>query len=99
MSRNKLASEQAAAKAIRTRWVVSRMRAPILRTLMRAPALVTHSVVSNLRARVLAFACGYQDANEPDRLCAATRRSSWPAAGCSGIGDRPGPAQPRRHRR
>jgi hypothetical protein len=34
----------------------------------RAPALVTHSVASILRARVLAIACGYEDANDLDRL-------------------------------
>ena len=32
-----------------------------------APALVTHSVASILRARVLAIACGYEDANDLDR--------------------------------
>ena len=31
-------------------------------------ALVTHSVASILRARVLAIACGYEDANDLDRL-------------------------------
>jgi len=34
----------------------------------RDPALVTHSVASILRARVLAIACGYEDANDLDRL-------------------------------
>ena len=34
----------------------------------RDPALVTHSVTSILRARVLAIACGYEDANDLDRL-------------------------------
>ena len=34
----------------------------------RDPALVTHSVASILRARVLAIACGYEDANDLDHL-------------------------------
>jgi hypothetical protein len=34
----------------------------------RDPALVTHSVASIIRARVLAIACGYEDANDLDRL-------------------------------
>ena len=34
----------------------------------RDPSLVTHSVASILRARVLAIACGYEDANDLDRL-------------------------------
>jgi hypothetical protein len=34
----------------------------------RDPALVTHSLASILRARVLAIACGYEDANDLDRL-------------------------------
>lgn len=34
----------------------------------RDPALVTHSVASILRARVLAIACGYEDANDLSRL-------------------------------
>jgi hypothetical protein len=34
----------------------------------RDPALVTHSVASILRARVLAIACGYEDGNDLDRL-------------------------------
>jgi len=34
----------------------------------RAPTMVTHSVASILRARVLAIACGYEDANDLDRL-------------------------------
>jgi hypothetical protein len=34
----------------------------------RDPTLVTHSVASILRARVLAIACGYEDANDLDRL-------------------------------
>ncbi len=34
----------------------------------RDPALITHSVASILRARVLAIACGYEDANDLDRL-------------------------------
>jgi Transposase DDE domain group 1 len=34
----------------------------------RDPALVTHSVASIVRARVLAIACGYEDANDLDRL-------------------------------
>ena len=40
--------------------------APSLRR--RDPALVTHSLASILRARVLAIACGYEDANDLDRL-------------------------------
>jgi hypothetical protein len=32
----------------------------------RDPALITHSVASILRARVLAIACGYEDANDLD---------------------------------
>lgn len=34
----------------------------------RDAALITHSVASILRARVLAIACGYEDANDLDRL-------------------------------
>ena len=34
----------------------------------RDPALVIHSLASILRARVLAIACGYEDANDLDRL-------------------------------
>ena len=34
----------------------------------RDPALVTHSLASILRARVLAIACGYEDAKDLDRL-------------------------------
>jgi hypothetical protein len=34
----------------------------------RDPALVTHSLASILRARVLAIACGYEDGNDLDRL-------------------------------
>ena len=34
----------------------------------RDPALVTHSLASILRARVMAIACGYEDANDLDRL-------------------------------
>jgi hypothetical protein len=34
----------------------------------RDPALVTHSVASILRARVMAIACGYEDGNDLDRL-------------------------------
>ena len=34
----------------------------------RDQALVIHSVASILRARVLAIACGYEDANDLDRL-------------------------------
>lgn len=34
----------------------------------RDPTLVTHSLASILRARVLAIACGYEDANDLDRL-------------------------------
>ena len=34
----------------------------------RNPLLVTHSVVDILRARMLAIACGYQDADDLDHL-------------------------------
>src|SRR6266851_8394714 len=34
----------------------------------RDPTLITHSVASILRARILAIACGYEDANDLDRL-------------------------------
>jgi hypothetical protein len=34
----------------------------------RAPTMITHSVASILRARVLAIACGYEDANDLTRL-------------------------------
>ena len=34
----------------------------------RDPALITHSLASILRARVLAISCGYEDANDLDRL-------------------------------
>jgi hypothetical protein len=34
----------------------------------RSPSMITHSVASILRARVLAIACGYEDANDLSRL-------------------------------
>ncbi len=34
----------------------------------RDPALVTHTMADILRARVIAIACGYPDANDPDHL-------------------------------
>ena len=34
----------------------------------RNPALVTHSVADILRARILAIACGYEDADDLDHL-------------------------------
>ena len=34
----------------------------------RNPALITHSVADILRARMLAIACGYEDADDLDRL-------------------------------
>lgn len=34
----------------------------------RSPTMITHSVASILRARVLAIACGYEDANDLSRL-------------------------------
>ena len=34
----------------------------------RSPTMITHSVASILRARVLAIACGYEDGNDLDRL-------------------------------
>jgi hypothetical protein len=42
---------------------------------------VTHRLEDILRARILAIACGYADADDLDR-CAAIRHSSWPAGGC-----------------
>ena len=47
----------------------------------RDPALVTHSLASILGARVLAIACGYEDANDLDRL-RGDAAFSGPAGGC-----------------
>jgi len=64
----------------------------------RDPALVTHSVASILRARVLAIACGYEDANDLDRLrgdpafkLARGRLRSVLAADGLALGERAGP--------
>ena len=47
----------------------------------RNPLLVTHSVADILRARMLAIACGYEDADDLDHL-RTDPGSSWPADGC-----------------
>ena len=47
----------------------------------RDPALITHTMADILRARVIAIACGYPDANDLDRL-RHDRPSSWPVGGC-----------------
>ena len=47
----------------------------------RNPALVTHSVDDILRARMLAIACGYEDADD-FVICAPIQPSSWPATAC-----------------
>jgi fido (protein-threonine AMPylation protein) len=47
----------------------------------RNPLLVTHSVADILRARMLAIACGYEDADDLDHL-RTTLASNWPADGC-----------------
>ena len=44
----------------------------------RNPLFVTHSVADILRARMLAIACGYEDANDLDHL----RTASSPADAC-----------------
>ena len=46
----------------------------------RDPALVTHSVADILRARMLAIACGYEDADDLDHL-RTIPASNWPADG------------------
>ena len=47
----------------------------------RDPALITHSVASIVRARVLAIARGYETLTTWT-ACAAIRGSSWPAVAC-----------------
>ena len=45
------------------------------------PARVSHAMADILRARIFAIACGYEDANDLDRL-RAIRPSSSPAGDC-----------------
>jgi hypothetical protein len=47
----------------------------------RNPLLVTHSVADILRARMLAIACGYEDADDLDHL-RTDPASSWPVDAC-----------------
>jgi len=47
----------------------------------RNPAYVTHSISDILRARILAIACGYEDADDLDVL-RTDPAFKWPAAGC-----------------
>ncbi len=47
----------------------------------RDPSRVVHSLADILRARILAIACGYEDADDLI-ICAAIPPSSWPAAIC-----------------
>ena len=47
----------------------------------RNPLFVTHSVPDILRARMLAIACGYEDADDLDYL-PPIPASSWPVGGC-----------------
>ena len=46
---------------------IARTLAPLIAD-PRNPLLVTHSVVDILRARMLAIACGYEDADDLDHL-------------------------------
>jgi hypothetical protein len=46
----------------------------------RNPALVIHSVDDILRARILAIACGYEDADDLDHL--RSDPAFWPATAC-----------------
>lgn len=41
-----------------------------------------HSLISLIRQRVLQIACGYEDQNDSDSLCAKTPCSSWCADLC-----------------
>ncbi len=61
----------------------------------RDPARVIHRLPDILRARILAIACGWEDADDLDTLrsdpafklaCALIRRSSWPADGYPTVG-------------
>jgi hypothetical protein len=47
----------------------------------RDPSRVVHPVADILRARVLAIACGYEDADDLDHLRRAPA-SSWPVGAC-----------------
>ena len=47
----------------------------------RDPTRVVHPLPEILLARILAIACGYEDADDLDR-CAPTPRSSLPAGAC-----------------
>ena len=51
----------------------------------RNPLFVTHSVADILRARMLAIACGYEDADDLDRL-RTDPASSSPAVACRTAG-------------
>jgi hypothetical protein len=47
----------------------------------RDPMRVVHALSCILRARILAIACGYEDADDLD-ICVTVLRSSWPAVTC-----------------
>ena len=49
----------------------------------RDPSRVIHPLSNILRARVLAIACGYEDAST---ICAGIPASSWPVAACPTAG-------------
>ena len=51
----------------------------------RDPTRVVHSLPDMLRARILAIACGYEDADDLDHL-GRDRRSSWHAVTCRTAG-------------
>ncbi len=53
--------------AIETKIGIADRLAPLIND-MRNPLLVTHSVADILRARMLAIACGYEDADNLDHL-------------------------------
>jgi len=53
--------------AVERRMGIARTLAPLIAD-PRNPLLVTHSVVDILRARMLAIACGYEDADDLDHL-------------------------------
>jgi hypothetical protein len=55
--------------AIETKIGIANRLAPLIND-PRNPLLVTHRVADILRARMLAIACGYEDADDLDHLCA-----------------------------
>jgi hypothetical protein len=48
----------------------------------RDPTRVIHALSDILRARILAIACGYEDADDLDYLRSDPPPSSWPVATC-----------------